>query len=660
MLSRTLAGHMCGFAGEISLGAPVDAARLERMARVLAHRGPDESGVYVAPHGRWGVAHRRLRILDPEGGRQPFLVPERGLALVYNGEVYEEDRLRAELAERGWRFRSRSDTEVVLALYALDGLDFVRRLRGEFALALIDERERRAVLVRDRLGLKPLYYVAQPGCVTFASEIKALFQDERVERTFHASGLAASVSIADRPGRTPFEGVAQVPNAHRVVIDLDSLETSIDVYWDAWADRRADVPERFEDQVAAVRAAVEEAIDIRLRADVPVGLYLSGGLDSSIVTARVARRLDHVHAFGMSFHASSEHDEWEYARAVAARYPNVELHEIPITPENALAALPRAAWHMERPISNLHVPAKLIAARTVKERLGCVLTGDGGDETFCGYPTFRLQQELERADYDLRRLRRRLRELRRAEKGVGENLYFLNQGAAAHLGRRRAVLVEKAGFCPADLANSLDNYRAFKVLMRPEFFRRIPVSPAVSLVKWLKGRMPAPDSHPHAEILQYIHLTALGPEYIAAVSDRTESGGSIEARHPLFDHRVVELAMALPIDSKVGDREKHILREAFRDVLPPAVAERRKQAFLLPSTPYRSRASRELLERYANPVAVREAGVFRPARVRAFRLASRVLPNNRWVNRALNVILTTQMLHHHFIVDPAASPPELT
>jgi asparagine synthase (glutamine-hydrolysing) len=650
---------MCGFAGEVSASPGVDAGRLERMARVLMHRGPDEGGVHVAPHRRWGVAHRRLRILDPEGGRQPFLAPERGLALVFNGEVYEEDRLRDELAERGWNFRSRSDTEVVLALYALEGLDFVHRLRGEFALVVVDERERRAVLVRDRLGLKPLYYTAQPGFLTFASEIKALFQDERVERAFLAPGLAASVAIADRPGRTPFTDIAQVPNGHRVVVDLDSLETSVDVYWDAWAQRRTDAPERFEDQVAAVREAVDEAIDIRLRADVPLGLYLSGGLDSSIVAARVARRLDRVHAFGMSFRSSAEHDEFGYARAVAEMHPNIELHEIPITPENALAALPRAAWHMERPVSNLHVPAKLIAARTVKQRLGCVLTGDGGDEAFCGYPTFRLQAELERSGYNLRRLRSHVRELRRAEKGVGENLYYLEQGAAVNLGRRRALLVEKAGFCPADLANSLDNYRAFKFLMRPEFFRRIAVSPAVSLAKWLEGRMPAADAHPHAEILQYIHLAALGPEYIAAVSDRTESGGSIEARHPLFDHRVVELAAGLPIESKVGKREKHVLREAYRDVLPPAVAERRKHAFLLPPTPYRSRAEREVLERYANPRAVRDAGVFRPGRVRAFLAASRVFPNSRLINKALNAILTTQVLHHHFIVDPAAAPPEL-
>ena len=651
---------MCGLVGEISVREPVDGARLERMAAVLDHRGPDENGVFVAPDGRWGLAHRRLNILDPEGGRQPFVAREHGLTLVFNGEVYEEDRIRRELAGR-WEFRSRSDTEVILALYAVFGLDFVRHLRGEFAFALIDEKKRRAVLVRDRFGLKPLFYMERPRSFIFASEIKGLFQDERVARRFSPEGLAGSVTIADIPGRTLFEGVLQVPNAHMVVVSLDTLETRTHQYWDAWKDRATDVPARFEDQVAAVRAAVDEAIDIRLRADVPVGVYLSGGIDSSAVTAGVAKRMDKVHAYGMSYRSSDAHDEYACAQAVADRFENVELHEIPITPEHLTTFLPRATWHMERPHANPHTVAKMIAARTVKQRLGVVLTGDGGDEAFCGYATFWLQNQLQKANYDLATLRSVLRDRLEEAKDVGENRYYLEFGAARALGRRRQLLKETAGFVPADLATSLDTYRLLKSLMRRSFYyKRIHHSPGVRLASWIAQRWPSPDEVPHGQLLQYLHLTALGPEYIAAFADRTENAGSIEGRLPLFDHKVVELGAGLPFKSKVsGDREKHVFREVFRGILPDRIIDRRKQAFLLPTPPRRSKASREVLDRYLAPNAIRDAGVFGPARVAALRAMCRLAPRSRILNIGLNIVLTTQVIHEHFIRDPRGAPPPM-
>jgi len=647
---------MCGFVGEISPAGGVDGGRLARMAAALAHRGPDEGGVLVAPGGRWGVAHRRLNILDPAGGRQPFAAAGRRLTLVYNGEIYGEAELRRDLAGWGWEFRSRSDTEVVLALYARHGLDFVRHLRGEFALALLDEAERRLVLVRDRFGLKPLFYIAGAGRILFASEVKALFQDERVERAFEPQHLGASMVAAETPGYTPFRGVLQVPNAHLAVIDLDSLAIDVRRYWDAFADRRRDAPAAFADQVAAVRAEVDEAIRLRLRADVPVGVTLSGGLDSSVVAMRVAAALDRVDAFAISYRSSPRHDEFHHAQAVSRGLPNVTLHEIPVTPGATLAALPRTVWHMERPFANLHSVAKVIAARAIGEHVPCVLTGEGGDETFCGYPSFWLQDVFQRAGYRRGTVRRALRERAAEESRVGENRYYFSWGLRMKSGKAKRDVERILGWRPADLATSCDTYRVVRRLMRPEIIAGIRVSPPVGLAYWLRGRLPPASAH--AELLQYIHLTAHGPEYIATLSDRTEYAGSVEARHPLFDHRVVELAMGLPLASKLhGSIEKHVLREAYRELLPPSILARRKQAFLLPPASFAHAEGQALIERYLSPEAVRDAGIFAPRRVAALLLARRLRPHSPTINLLVTVLVTTHALHRHLIVEPRAAPP---
>ena len=209
---------MCGFVGEISLAGAVERAALARMARALVHRGPDEEGVHVSADRRWGVAHRRLCILDREGGRQPFAA--QGCSLVYNGEIYDEPRLRGDLEARGWRFRTRSDTEVLLALYVVHGRGFLEHLRGEFAFAILDEGRREALLVRDRFGLKPLYWTRVPGALLFASEVKALFQDPRVSREWDPVGLCGAIAVAEAPGRTVFQGVRQLPNAHVMTVAI--------------------------------------------------------------------------------------------------------------------------------------------------------------------------------------------------------------------------------------------------------------------------------------------------------------------------------------------------------------------------------------------------------------------------------------------------------
>lgn len=641
---------MCGFVGEFSAGAgAVDDRRLYRMNNALQHRGPDESGIVISSNRSWGVAHRRLNIVDPVGGRQPMLDSERGLTLVFNGEIYDDDRLRRELNKEGFHFRSHSDTEVLLALYARYHLNLFQYLRGEFAFVVIDERRREAILVRDRMGIKPLFYMPMKDRILFASEIKAIFEDERVSRELDPTGVTAAIAVADTPGHTPFRGVRQVRHSHYLKINLDTLEFSEHRYWDAIQERRRDIPTDPREQVEAVREEVSRAIRLRLRADVPVGAYLSGGVDSSIVAARMAQELPKIPVFSLVFEDSPRHIEFPFAEDVTKMYPGMEMHRIPATYTELVRKLPETVWHMERPFGNLHSVAKVIASQYARQYVRCVLTGDGGDESFCGYSTHWLQNELQTADYSLPRVKNRLQAMQREAAKIGGNRYYLTSGLAARIGPETQFLVDKLGFRPCDIATGFNAERNIQVLMNPDFCRQIE-SPTSTLADQLATIMPPPNGHRHATLLQYIQLNSSVPEYINTIADRTENAGSVEARMPLFDHKVVELAMGLPLDMKLhGDQEKWILREAFRPDLPASVLERRKQAFLAPPAPFSTPDGRMLLETYLSPKAIKEAGIWSPSRIGALRTARRLMPRNRMVNLVLTIVLTTQILVDRFV-----------
>lgn len=641
---------MCGFVGQLSREQNLDRRDLYRMNNMLIHRGPDDSGFAISESRRWGVGHRRLCVIDPIGGRQPMIDKERGLTLVYNGELYGFEKIRPELERKGYVFRTHSDTEVVLALYAIYGLEMFEHLRGEFAFTLIDEPKGEAILVRDRMGLKPLFYTRVGENFYFASEIKALLRGEGVERQIDPSGLIAAVTVADIPGQTVFKNIFQVRNAHFLRVRLDDLSITQHRYWDAIANRTKDVPTAFEDQVAAVRSSVDEAIELRLRADVPVGAYLSGGIDSSLVAAVAAKKLDHLDAFALAFEESRRHDEFPFAQQVADSYGNIRLHRIPVTYDDTIRRLPETVWHLERPFGNLHSVAKIMSSQYARDYVVCVLTGDGGDETFCGYSTFWLQDALQKVNYSLPAIKQHLANMRREAKNIGGNRYYLTGGLARRIGDDSQFMVDKLGFRPTDLARSLDFEVRLQGLFNPDFRQQISRSPTEQLVDVLAESMPRDSGLSHMTLLQYVHLSSIVPEYIATIADRSEFAGSVEARPPLFDHKVVELAMGLPPQSKMhGDREKHILREAYKDVVPASVIERRKQAFLAPPAPFRGVAGRALIDYYLSSHAVKDAGIWDPKKILMLRTARKILPRNRLINTIMTVVLTTQILHDQMV-----------
>lgn len=641
---------MCGFVGVVSPGAEVCRSKLYRMANALVHRGPDESRISIHPHGGWGVAHRRLCVVDIEGGKQPMVDAGRGLTLVYNGEIYQHECLRRDLSERGYKFKTRSDTEVLLALYAYYHRDFLQHIRGEFAFALVDERRRKLLLVRDRVGLKPLFYTRLGDQLLFASEIKALFQINGVSRELDPSGVLGALAVADTPGHTVFRNIRQVEHAQMMEVDLDTLAVTQTRYWDAWRDRSCDIPPTFDEQRELVEHTVSRATTIRLRADVPVGAYLSGGLDSTLVTCTIAPKLGEFDAFALSFQDSSRHDEFPYAEAVANEIPNVRLHRIPVTNAEMIRLLPETVWHLERPFGNLHSVAKLMASRYARDYVVAVLTGDGGDEAFCGYSTYWLQNVLQQHNYSLPAIRQHLKVMRKEASRIGGNRYYLAGGLARKIGPAAEFFMQKLQFPPCDLATASDAQTWIAKLMHPDFRAGIEQYPVERAVDYLQPLMPTEPDIPHATLLQYVQLNMTVPEYIAVIADRTEWAGSVEARPPLFDHKVLELAMGLPLEAKLqGDREKHILREAFRNKVPRSVFERRKQAFLAPAAPFRSPEGEALMSRFLNPAAIREAQIWDEKSIKYLRLASKLFPRNNLVNLLLTIVATTQILHSQLV-----------
>ena len=500
------------------------------------------------------------------------------------------------------------------------------------------------------MGLKPLFHTRTSEGFLFGSEIKALFRSPEVERAIDPTGLLAAISVADTPGSTVFKGIRQVRHAHYLQVDLDTLDATEHRYWDAIADRRTDIPTDPKDQIAMVRAEVDRAIELRLRADVPVGTYLSGGIDSSLVTAVMAGKMDRLDAFGLAFEDSPRHNEFHFAEMVAKKYPNVHLHHIPITYNRMVRRLPETVWHLERPFGNLHSVAKIMQAQYARDHVVCVLSGDGGDEAFCGYSTHWLQNELQAANYDLPTIKEKLSAMRQEARRIGGNRFYLSGGLARSIGPKTDFLQEKLGFRPCDLATAVDAESQIRRLLAPDFRAGIERSPVEALADRLAESMPRADDWSHATLLQYVQLNSSVPEYMATIADRAEWAGSVEARPPLFDHKVIELAMALPVDIKIqGDREKHVLREAYRDALPREVIERRKQAFLAPPAPFDCIDGRALIERHLSSSAIRDAGIWDPWKIAALRAARRVVPRNKIVNLVLTIALTAQILHDQFV-----------
>jgi asparagine synthase (glutamine-hydrolysing) len=572
---------MCGIVAVYSAREAIQPDALERATRQLAHRGPDGQRTWLSADGRVGLGHARLSIIDLATGDQPIAGEDESLQIVVNGEFYDFERTQRDLEGRGHRLRTRSDSEIALHLYEDYGTACLRHLRGEFAFALWDGRNDTLFAARDRFGIKPLYYAIYRGTLYLASEIKALLAagvPARWDRAtfFHASSFFGSPVP---PDRTLFQGISAVPPGHYLL--ASGGQVRLNRYWDfdypVAGDPRqvgtdAEYAERF-------RHALDEAVRLRLRADVPVGCYLSGGLDScAVLGLAAAHHSEPIRAFTLTFDRA-DYDEGPIAREMAA-HAGADFRPIPIRQADLADHFADAAWQAETLFVNAHGVAKYLLSRAVRDAgYKVVLTGEGSDEILAGYAHFRRDLLLQGAQGQDAGAVRQLLEQLQANNPVSRGL-LLPDGEVPPLASVRGTL----GFVPSLFEAPATAASRLRDLFAPdfaaEFAGRDPYRVflnGIDVAGQLAGREPVNQS-------LYLWSKTLFPNYLLAVlGDRMEMAHSVEGRVPFLDHHVVELARDLPVSQKIrGMTEKYVLREAARPVLTATAYARQKHPFFAP------------------------------------------------------------------------------
>jgi asparagine synthase (glutamine-hydrolysing) len=651
---------MCGISGIFNHDRqrPVDRQMLVNMAAIQQHRGPDGFGVEVFDDRGVGFSHARLGIidLDQERARQPFVSADGKRLLAHNGEFYDFKRLRADLSSRGARFQTRSDSELVLHLFPRLGLErMLKELRGEFAFALYDREEDTLYLVRDRFGIKPLYWANTGESVVFGSELKVLFANPRVPRRFSEEGLLHQLIQVMAPGTTAFEGIEQIRPGHylRVRRRGDALEIEEKRYWDLEFPH-AEAHEAEHDEAASVEAVRErlvEAVSLRLEADVPVGCYLSGGIDScAILGLAAAIRQDPVRAFTIGFDDDA-YDETAIAREMAAA-TGAEHDILTLKADDLYGHFERTLWHTERTIYNTLGVAKLLMSERVRDTgYKVVLTGEGSDELFAGYPSFRKDLFL----HGLPQLSRE--ERRQWEAMLGESNALFRGAMLSEDEVDDPALSAIVGFTPSCLQPWLACTSTARELLQPDLRERLAgYQPGAAIAQAL-DRTKIEGRHP-LDRVQYVWIkTMLEGQILTWGGDRVDMANSMEARPAFLDHHLAESAVNIPPMHRIrGRREKHVLREAMKGLLPKALYEREKFAFMAPpahTDPAKWSSMMALAEIHLSDDSIRRAGILDSAAVGRMLAEAAAESTSRarkvQLDALINHALGVQILHQHFI-----------
>ncbi len=600
---------MCGICG-IALSARsrrrVDALELVRMRDTMTHRGPDDYGIF--DEGRVGLAHRRLSIIDVAGGHQPMHDDAGSLHIVYNGEIYNHPDLRASLERHGHRYRTRCDTETILRLYQEDGAQAVRRLRGMFAFAIWDSRREELFLARDHVGVKPLYYVhTDDGSLYFASEIKALLAARATAPQLNYDVLPDYLANhAPSGAATLFAGVRRLLPGHTLRWRDGAVE--IQQYWDLSFARAHDASRTERDLIADFGDRFSEAVRLQLMSDVPLGVFLSGGIDSASIVAVMSRLVQApIKTFSVAF-AEREANELAHARTVAAAC-RTDHHEVVVSPAEFFEALPKLVWHEDEPLAHPSSVALYFVARLASEHVKVVLTGEGSDELLAGYG--RYARTLFNVRWGTHYHRVLPASLRRAARRVVEQL------APRSLACRK---LERTFVCRApDLASIyFDNFAVFPRAMHAGL-----LTPAA------KERMATPDPYrvmgdyltrsdgsTLLDRLLYVDTKTYLHELLMK-QDQMSMAASIESRVPFLDHPLVEFAAGLPEQLKLrGFTTKRVLRESMKGVLPPSILARPKMGFPVPVGSWFRGQWRGMVTDLVLGERARARGVFNPGMVR--------------------------------------------
>ena len=624
---------MCGIAGIISED-PAVGSNLPSMLGLLRHRGPDDEGIEQL--GPATLGHRRLSILDLEGGRQPMLSTDRTLAVVFNGEIYNYPALRRSLENEGRRFRTRSDTEVILHLYQKYGVDCVAHLDGMFAFALWDVPRRRLFLARDHMGQKPLFFCHTPRGFAFASEVKGVLASGLVPGEANLEALFHYISLRFIPDRlTLFKNIQKLPASHRLV--YENGVARVEQYWSfSCVDKRAGTEAELTD---ALDHALRETVRAHLLSDVPVGSFLSGGIDSSLMTAMMAgASAEPIPTFSIGVREQS-FSELPFAAQVARQY-HTRHHEEVVTAD-LVHLVPKMVWHLDEPSDPFGAGVYLVSAMAARH-VKVVLSGDGGDELFAGYDRFagqRLATVYALLPRSLRRtLMRRLIGLVPESFGyqsLAQKLHWLNEMSLLEAGERYASSMSFLRFTED----------AKRSLFTPEV--RAGLGGLDSTDKILV-HFNSPNARDLVDRMLYTDLMTRIPDHLLPIVDRMSMAHGLEVRPPLLEHRMVELAGQLPANLKLrGTKLKYILRRVAARYLPRELVDRPKQGFGFPLARWMRTDLSQLLRAVVADSRFIMMGVF--SRPYVERLLHEHLEGKRDHNFRLWILLNLEVWHRLFL-----------
>lgn len=640
---------MCGIAGILNFSDahPIDPLILQQMIGALQHRGPDESGLYLDDHV--GLAQSRLSIIDLSGGAQPMHNEDKTLWLIFNGEIFNYKELVPQLVDKGHRFYTHSDTETILHAYEQFGPDCVHHFNGQFAFAIWNSQKRELFVARDRIGIRPLHYTIHHNRFIFASEIKAIFTLPEIPRQLDPIALEQIFTFwTTLPGRTAFDGIFELPPGCTMTIKNGHLSTK--QFWQIpFCSHSEKTSKPLPELVEQASSLLHDAIRLRLRADVPVGCYLSGGLDSSGITARVVRDFDsQVNTFGIRFE-ESDFDEGDHQQLMVKR---LGVHHTELLATNQLIgnAFKDTLIAAEKPqLRTGPVPLYLLSRTVRNAGIKVVLTGEGADEFFGGYDIFR--------ETKLRRSLSRFPDSQRRAALIGHLHPYIFKDPKA----------QKAMISFFTKGIDSPNNPLFSHLIRWDNTRRTRLFFSENLTEQITGYDPysellgqLPDKFNNWDYFskaQYLESNIFLSNYLlSSQGDRVAMANSVEIRLPFLDYRLMEFTASIPTCWKVlGLKEKFLLKKVFADILPQEILNRPKHPYRAPIVQTLLKTGVEEHTEMLSDSAIRKTGLFDPAKTA--RLIAKLNASDTASevdSMALVGILSTQLLHHHFLEKPIA------
>lgn len=645
---------MCGITGihNLTRSALIDPSALRQMLGMIRHRGPDQFGIYLDDDT--GLGSARLSIIDLSGGQQPISNEDETIWIVFNGEIFNYVELRPELERRGHRFSTNTDTEVIVHLYEEMGPDCLGKLNGQFAIAIWDRRDKSLFLARDRLGIRPIFYSVADGALLFGSEIKSLLADPRVHAEIDPVSLGQVFTFwSTLTPRTAFKDIYEVPAGHYLIARQGTIQLTR--YWSlGFPDQAHPVSERrWADYLEEFHDLLVDATQIRLRADVPVGAYLSGGLDSSTTSAIIrnytSNRLD---TFSIAF-SDPDFDESSYQKQMA-QVLGTDHHVVYATHDEIGRVFPKVIWHTEAPLMRTSPAPLFLLSRLVRENnYKVVMTGEGADEFLAGYNIFK---EAQIRRFWARDPQSRFRPL------LLHKLYAyipdLSRGGASYL---QAFFGEGLQDTQSPFYSHAIRWRNNRRTLR--FLADAVAHSAGSMSDYLAQIHLPPEFSSWASLnqAQYLEISIFLSQYLlSSQGDRVAMANSVEGRFPFLDYRVVEFCNRLPTDLKLrGLTEKFLLKKLAQRWLPDEIWQRPKRPYRAPiHRSFISPSAREYVDEILSPEALHKTGFFKPAAVQ--QLLNKIHTGahlSETDDMALVGVLSTQLLQRQFIEEFHTAPP---